>query len=350
MGGAQVALVEGAAGLTANPAAAAVRPATSNDRRELDWNVDWLNPEIGSDFDNNGVPTTQVEKSFVWTGGAVGNLGPWGFGFNLNVTRFDVENGDVYRPSAEVGRLVVARSFRRDVWTVGVGVRTGRFSLQRVEQPRNVRLIEIYGTGLELGGVWRPRDRSVRVGVAFAAPIARSEVEPSTCDPDAPTCEGFVLPAAVKVPWHVSVGFAWRRAATRWNQQVPTRWRDERKLILATDVVIVGAVSDGHGLEAYVNQRLQPSGRSVGVSLRFGAEYEWIPGWLRVRGGWYYEPARFRDADGDDVPGRLHVTLGAEVRVWSFCFWDERYRLRLALTADGAEHYGNGGLSLGLWH
>jgi hypothetical protein len=38
------------------------------------------------------------------------------------------------------------------------------------------------------------------------------------------------------------------------------------------------------------------------------------------------------------------------VRVWTFCLWQERYRLRLSATSDGAEGYGNGGLSVGFWH
>ena len=46
----------------------------------------------------------------------------------------------------------------------------------------------------------------------------------------------------------------------------------------------------------------------------------------------------------------MHATFGVDVRVYSFCFWYERYRARLSLTADGADHYFNGGLSLGLWH
>src|SRR5688572_10187755 len=59
MGGASVATAEGSAGMLANASAPAVRPATSTDPWDWDWHVDWLNPEIGSDYDNNGVPTTE---------------------------------------------------------------------------------------------------------------------------------------------------------------------------------------------------------------------------------------------------------------------------------------------------
>ena len=58
----------------------------------------------------------------------------------------------------------------------------------------------------------------------------------------------------------------------------------------------------------------------------------------------------FLDHAGATIGGRLHVTLGVDVRVYSFCFWGERYRTWLSLTSDGADHYGNGGVSIGLWH
>ncbi|HLU65845.1 MAG TPA: hypothetical protein VKZ63_06190, partial [Kofleriaceae bacterium] len=126
--------------------------------------------------------------------------------------------------------------------------------------------------------------------------------------------------------------------------------RDERYLLLAADLVVTGHVPHGHGVEAFSRMQLQPSGRDVGVSPRLGAEYEWLPGRLRVRGGSYWEPSRFRDPRGEDVRGRLHLTLGLDVRIWQFCFWNERYRLRLSVTGDGADGYGNGGLSIGFWH
>ena len=116
-------------------------------------------------------------------------------------------------------------------------------------------------------------------------------------------------------------------------------------MILGADALVSGPVAGGSGLEAFLEKRLQRSGGNASLSLRLGAEYEWIPGWLRVRGGTYWEPARF-----DDVSGRLHVTLGLDVRFWSFSLWGSRYRLRFSLAADAARQYGNTVLSLGFWH
>jgi hypothetical protein len=122
-------------------------------------------------------------------------------------------------------------------------------------------------------------------------------------------------------------------------------------LLLAADLVVTGHVPGGYGIEAFAaTETLQPSGRDVGISPRVGAEYEWVPGRFRIRGGSYWEPSRFRDPEGRDIAGRLHVTLGLDLRVWSFCFWKERYRVRLSFTSDGAVEYGNGGLSIGFWH
>ena len=133
-------------------------------------------------------------------------------------------------------------------------------------------------------------------------------------------------------------------------ERAAARWRDERSLVLSADAVLTGAVEDGHGIEAFVAKKLQPSGRGLALSIRGGAEWEWKPGRLRLRGGTYWEPSRFQTPDGGDVGGRLHVTFGLEYRLFHFCFWNERYRARLGLTGDGAARYFNGGLSVGLWH
>jgi hypothetical protein len=78
--------------------------------------------------------------------------------------------------------------------------------------------------------------------------------------------------------------------------------------------------------------------------VRGGAEYEWLPGRLRLRAGTYWEPARY-----DDVGGRLHLTFGTELRVVEFRLWGRR-RFELSLTGDVAVRYRNVGLSIGFWH
>ena len=116
-------------------------------------------------------------------------------------------------------------------------------------------------------------------------------------------------------------------------------------MTVAADVIVTGSSDNAYGLEAFGQHELQRSGRHRSLGVRGGAEYEWLPGRLRVRGGSYWEPGRFVG-----VGGRLHATFGVEVRAFQFWFWGTERRGRISLTADVADHYGNGGLSVGFWH
>lgn len=345
MGGAGVALAEGSAGMVVNPAAPAVRPATSHDRWDWDAHLDWLTPELGSDFDNNGDPTTADESAQVITAGLVVQWEKWAIGGTFtsegHSVALDADREAI--ASSTIGHFTLARSFLDDRWTLGAGFRSGVFTLAAGPTDSPQTLIDLAGISLETGVVWRPRETNLRVGGRLALPVSSGEAPPGGCDPM--DCGGYILPERVSAPWEAAAGVAWRRAPTRWNQSIAGDFRDERALLLAADVVVSGAVDDGHGLEAYVHRQLQPSGRGTSVSVRAGGEYEWVPGRFRVRGGSYWEPGRFAG-----VGGRLHLTIGLELRVWSFCLLGDRYRVRLSLTGDGAEGYGNGGLSVGFWH
>ncbi len=354
MGGAHAAIAQGAAGMTANPASVGVRSATSRTKWDWDWNVDWLNPEVGDDFDNNGAVSEeeQVDKTLVLTGGVVVYRNEWGFGVSFSSQSFELGDPDDDEPDyitgAAVLHVVVARSFLDNQLVAALGVRVGALSLERVvDGPQNDQLIDISGSAGEAGVVWMPKDMDIRVGGSGAIATETNKVN-ENCDPL--DCEGFILPSAVEAPWTVSAGVAWRRAKSRWNKQVKGHFRDERSLILAADVVVTGPVANGFGVEEYVlNSVLQPSGRETDLSIRLGAEYEWKPGVFRIRGGTYYEPARFKDVNGQDIAGRQHVTLGFDWRIYSFDFWGKPRRLRLSLTTDSAPRYGNGALSVGLW-
>ncbi len=355
MGGAAQALAQGSAGALFNPAAPAARADTSVKNFDWDFHFDVLNTSLGSDFDNNGIQQ-DTEFGFlkgpIVTGGLVGQYGCWGLGGSIVYAEQQLEDradGSRVVPQAVVARVSLARAFMDYQLMVGVGVRAGTFgmSLQpEAEGPRQ-ELFSITGSSIEAGAIWRPRDLDLRAGMAAALPVSSEEVASEECDPL--DCEGFILPDRAALPWQMSVGGAWRFGPTRWNRVVASRWRDEKSLMVAADLVLTGRVEDGHGLEAYARQQLQPSGRSVSLSPRAGAEYEWVPGRFRVRAGAYWEPARFRDPAGVDIKGRAHGTLGLDVRVWQFHFWGKDYRLRISITGDAARDYGNGGLSLGFW-
>jgi hypothetical protein len=359
MGGTAVATAVGSAGSLFNPASVAVRPENSNDTWDWDWHFDYLSTAVGTDFDNNGIAQETTYGVFdgpLVTAGLVGQWRRWGLGVSVLYLKYPIaQSEDVdLLPRTLVVRFGLARSFLDDELTLGLDLRTGQFLMTRLAPDEDgvetaTDLFSIGGTALEAGGLWRPRDRNVRVGLTASLPVAGDQVDVATCDPE--DCEGYILPERADLPWQVSLGAAWRRGPTRWNRKFKADWRDEKYLLLAADLVVTGHVPGGYGVEAFAaSEQLQPSGRNVGISPRAGVEYEWVPGRFRVRGGSYWEPSRYRDPGGDDIGGRLHVTLGFDLRVWSFCFWNDRYRVRLSFNTDGASQYGNGGLSIGFWH
>jgi hypothetical protein len=181
-----------------------------------------------------------------------------------------------------------------------------------------------------------------RAGLAVESGIAGGDVTTPRCDPE--DCQGYILPSEVAAPGRVILGGAYRWSELAWDQPVWQRWRDERALTAAVDLVVTGPSKNGFGLEAFSMKELQRSGRHVAVSLRGGAEYEALPGRLRVRGGAYWEPGRF-----EGVGGRIHGTVGADLRLFQFQMWGPR-RGRISGTADVAARYRNVAVSVGFWH
>lgn len=354
MGGAAQALAQGSAGALFNPAAPAARSDTSTRRWDWDFHIDFLNTSLGSDFDNNGILQETEFGLFegpVVTAGAILQYGCWGVGLSGVFAEQQLEeraDGSRVVPTAVVGRASVARAVMDYQLMIGGGIRAGVFSMAVAPATgRAQELFAISGSALEAGAIWRPRDIDLRLGASGSLPVSSENVTATECDPL--DCEGFIVPDRAALPWQLSAGGAWRFGPTRWNRFVRGRWRDEKALVVAADLVVTGRVEDGHGLEAFARQELQPSGRSVSWSPRAGAEYEWVPGRFRLRVGAYWEPSRFRDPSGRDIPGRAHGTIGIDLRVWQFRLWGKDYRLRTSITADGARDYGNGGLSLGFW-
>ena len=354
MGGAAQGLAQGSAGSLFNPAAPAARSDTSTSVFDWDFHLDFLNTSLGSDFDNNGIRQETEFGLFqgpVFTGGLVGQYGAWGLGVSGVFAQQQLEeqaDGSRVVPNAVVGRVSLARALFDYQLMIGGGVRAGTFSMGvDAEGSARRNLFSITGSSLEAGAIWRPHDHDLRAGMSASLPVSSENVTDTECDPL--DCEGFILPDHAALPWQLGVGGAWRFGPTRWNRLVAARWRDEKALVVAADLVVTGRVPDGYGLEAFSRHQLQPSGRSVSWSPRVGAEYEWIPGRLRLRVGAYWEPSRFRDPAGEDITGRAHGTMGLDVRVWQFHLWGKDYRLRTSITGDGARDYGNGGLSLGFW-
>jgi hypothetical protein len=120
-----------------------------------------------------------------------------------------------------------------------------------------------------------------------------------------------------------------------------------RYLLFSGEVVLLGAAENGVGLEAFLAQRKQESGRNLSLGLRLGIEGEPIADWVQLRTGTYFEPSRFAG-----VGYRAHGTLGVDVRVlsWNLFGLLDEFTVRLGASADVAERYLNASLGIGLWH
>lgn len=339
MGGAGSALLTGTAGSLLNPSAMAVRPTTDTLDWNWDWHVDFLTAGGSKDYDNNGANSTGGAS--LLTAGLGVRVGDWAFAGTFIGQAAPIE-GSAPALDAEAVRLrgMLAKYFPSFDTAIGIGIQSGSLQVDNNADDQDP-LFQVTGVGPILGATWLPKYRDVRVAASFEGRIVGKDVT-ATCDPM--NCQGFILPDRVTTPWRVVIGGAWRFSPTQWNQLVGGTFRDERSLTLATDLVIAGASDEAYGIEAFGLHMLQRTGRHVAVSLRGGADYEAVPGRLRLRAGSYWEPARY-----DGVDGRIHVTFGAELRVFEFFAWGRR-RGRLSFTGDVAERYRNVALSVGFWH
>lgn len=118
-------------------------------------------------------------------------------------------------------------------------------------------------------------------------------------------------------------------------------------LLVSADLLFVGETSEGIGLESFLSQRRQDSGRNPSLAFRLGAEGEPIPNYLRLRIGSYLEPSRFAGIDP-----RLHGTVGCDVKLFSFDMFGliAESIWRVSASLDVAARYRNVGFSIGIWH
>ena len=170
------------------------------------------------------------------------------------------------------------------------------------------------------------------------------------------------VPSAVNIPWSFGVGGAYKLWGERplnvrpaygvvpipadsvAIEQVPRRY-----LLVTADLVLTGTTDQGIGVQGWLEQQVDPAGRSVTLSVRAGAEGEVVPNWLLLRAGSYFEPSRFEGRFG-----RLHGTAGFDVKVpvplkQLGVELGRRIDLQLTGVADVADGYWNMAIGVGLW-
>ena len=343
MGGTGLANIPGSAGTLLNASAPAVRLTTDNDHWTFDWHFDYLNSQLSSDFDNNGVSFDKASGAQLLTLGAALRYGDWAGAIVGSAQTAPIDESSNLEAQNLRVRVAIAKWFPRIDIAIGIGVQSIAFRILQEGKP----LFDISAGGLIGGATWIPSMQDFRVALELETPIIGGNVQTSECDPMACSVDGsppYILPNQVESSFRVGAGGAYRFAETSWNQLVKPKFRDEKSLTIAADAWVTGPSKNGYGIEKFAQMELQRSGKSTNFGARVGVEGEVVPGRLRLRAGGYYEPRRF-----EAVGGRFHGTFGLEGRVLEFDLWGLR-RGRLGITADVARHYRNIGLSIGFWH
>jgi hypothetical protein len=342
MAGAIDAVAEGAAGLYTNPASAAVRPETTAEK--LAWNVYFNSyvPVNGQDSNDNGQSVTNVHRSLLGAAGLLLQYGAWGLTIDGGYTAHEIapQAGGGLGVRSIIPHIALARTFLDGELAAGLGVRAGALNVYTLD--RNQTLFTRAGASGEGGVVWKPREQSFRLALGGALPVYTGIVRYS-CDPN--DCFGYILPKEAIVPWSATVSAAWRFGSTPWNHKIEGAYRDERQLTIALELEVLGAVSDGYGMEAFAAKQLQASGRNASFDPHLGLEADVIPAWLRLRAGSYIESSRF-----ENTTARWHATAGLEGRVFAFHLGGHERRVSVSLAGDIATRYKNAGLSVGFWN
>jgi hypothetical protein len=401
MAGAYGAIATGIDGSMFNPVGYAERAEEEIDTWE--WELTggiWLGGLFSrNDVDNNGSRKLEAQDAFQFSLGGRLQIGSGGFGISLlsETYELDQSSGAHSELSFSTYRFGTAYAFMRGSLVGGVAARGISFSLSDANAPSEDDLVSFDGLGAEIGVLLRPAHQRYRASTVVRTPVSsRVESESKVMVVDGlRTVRGFVLPEEIRVPWEVDVGFAYQFGARRTNVPwrnpnqlkrelseklskglyVPPpsnggpaypplpddeaatlkvamehereaarrylRHQPRRYVLLSGDVLFSGRTARGQGVQAFVAQRREASGRKVSIGVRAGVESEVMENRLKLRGGSYLEPSRFARAHY-----RPHGTFGSDVRLFDLWEWS----IRASATLDVAPRYFDWGLSVGLWH
>jgi len=339
MAGAGVALPGNVARMGENPAGAAMRAVGDTSFWGGDVGLDLLLPSAGSDIDGDGKDDSGW--GYAQLGGLL-QIGSWAVGFSgrSRAARF-IANDRAYSIYTTHGGLTVAKSFAEGQVSLGAAIRPGGVTL---EADGRGEILDSFHGALGLGTQVAPRGSKFRFGAAAAIPFGKSASDHNACVD--PACAGIMAPDNVTMPWNVTLGVAWQSDAPLLPGSAVIAG-DGRVLLLAADAGVSGAVAEGVGLHGMVANEEQRSGDGVTPTLRVGASYEWVPTWVRVLGGTYWQGGRFHRGDGSQVSGRLHGTAGTVVRT-PIKLWGRRY-LAVKAAVDVAPRYREWAVTVGLW-
>jgi hypothetical protein len=377
LAGAVTPFSEGVVGYAVNPASAAMRFPYSLTFRDWELDASVGSPGSGSDtdFDANGRSDAATSAPlFVTLGGGV-QVGPFGAGVRVDVNEYEVSSlspgmqdtsliVDVARVNA-VGAVALLRG--QLAFGVGVGVYAVDLGPPESDDEGAPSHASAQGLTAQVGGIWAPTGWPVRAGAALRVgmPLDTITAEGATEAADGTVrAQGYVFPRSITAPTQVHAAVAtqlfrplnppWRIPSRPGEAPSPEAIAAVRpphengQLLLSAGLVLTLPVPEAVGIESFLTQRVQRSGRSTSVSPRVGVEGEpWVDGWV-VRGGSYYEPSRFA-ASLD----RLHFTGGFDVHVpvasSLFGLVAEETTFRVSGAIDRAQHYFGWNATVGVW-
>lgn len=363
LGGAYVAVAEGAAGHLTNPASFAVRElAFADDWFDWDFNVNAFTIlGSGVDYDMSGA-TADLSAARAQQYALSMKLGRFGIGVAIRAQHFTASTTDsqgrdaVLEYDHDYGGLGMAYAFADGELVLGMVL--GGSNAHIKAPPKE--------TGQEAGGsvsmadgsllssfgvLFAPAGQRYRLGCTLRMPGEMTQARAAQLD-DVPHEEtkslaGWQTPRAVLVGGAFALGFSYMFGPHPTNitpgygeAKRPVRSRARRYVLVSTDLEITGGVDgDAVGVQGYLAGTPGPAGQSTVVSVRVGVESELLANRLRLRGGSYFEPSRFEGS-----AGRLHAVAGGDVRVTLIWDWS------ISAVADVATGYNNWSLSLGFWH
>jgi hypothetical protein len=332
LGGAYVAVSEGVESLWENPAGAAYRRPRQTGRWGYDATLGSFLVD-GDDIDNNGNLSDVHKRNAVVNVGGLLRYKGFGLGFFTVAQQYDVETpGGLQRFNFNVAAIDFAWRTRGQEFFYGLGIRP--FGLEARPQAGGSRFLRLSGSAATAGVLWNPRRGPWRVGLSYAGSVKDDGRFPADATSTV-VVEGLVLPREITIPVTAALGVSHtRRTGPAW---------EDRPLLLAAQIDVTGKTRDTVGIESFLEQKRQPTGRRVTLTPRAGAEWEFRPRRLRLRAGTYFEPSRFAG-----VPGRLHGTGGFQLRLFRFRFIGEHH-VAFNYAVDGAARYFTQFFGLGFW-
>jgi hypothetical protein len=245
LAGAYVAISEDVDGDIQNPAAPAVRPFFSYSHFDywIGFGLTFPATLQNTDFFNSGSSThiANAPDSFVFFTPALNlQFGDLGVGANLEMQQYALsqpaangEQGTQVKVTIPTMHLQFAYGLDHNQWVLGAGARLVSMSVR--ESRGGSAAFTSNGTGLEFGGVYKPENVPLRVGVAFRSAVRTLPTYKDDLLPDdngdltvtGTDGNALFLPKSVAFPWDLNFGFAVQFGPRPLNPP----WRSSSELV-----------------------------------------------------------------------------------------------------------------------